>query len=58
MSFVQCYPQDIFLAIGALERGYGKVRKTFEFMMPLIENMEEDLRRQFFEKRKEHLASN
>jgi hypothetical protein len=46
------------LAIGALEWGYGKVRKTFEFMMPLIENMEEDLRRQFFEKRKEHLASN
>jgi hypothetical protein len=57
LSFVQCYPPNIFLAIGALEGGYFKVR-TFEFMAPLIENMEEDFRRQFFEKRKEHLPSN
>jgi hypothetical protein len=38
-----------------LEREYGKVRKVLEFVMPLIENMDEDFRRQFFEKRKEQL---
>ena len=31
---------------------YGKVRKVLELMMPLIENMDEDLKRQVFEKRK------
>ena len=40
-----------------LEREYRKVSKVVEFMMPLIENMDEDLRKQFFEKRKEHLIS-
>jgi hypothetical protein len=40
-----------------LEREYRKVSKVVEFMMPLIENMDEDLRKQLFEKRKEHLIS-
>ncbi len=38
-----------------LEQDYRKVSKVVEFMMPLIENMDEDFRRHFFEKRKEHL---
>lgn len=38
-----------------LEREYNKVRKALEFIMPLIENMDEDLRRQVFEKRKEEM---
>lgn len=41
-----------------LEREYRKVSKVVEFMMPLIENMDEDFRKQLFEKRKEHFASN
>jgi hypothetical protein len=36
-----------------LEREYGKVKKVVEFVMPLIENMDEDFRRKIFEKRKE-----
>ncbi len=40
-----------------LEREYGKVRKVLEFVMPLIENMDEDFRRQFFEKRKEQIIT-
>jgi len=39
----------------ALEQDYRKVSKIVEFMMPLIENMDEDFKRQFFEKRKEQL---
>jgi hypothetical protein len=39
-----------------LEQDYRKVSKVVEFMMPLIENMDADFRRQFFEKRKEHLV--
>jgi hypothetical protein len=35
-----------------LEREYGKVKKVVEFVMPLIENMDEDFRRKIFEKRK------
>jgi len=38
-----------------LERESGKVRKVLELMMPLIENMNEDFRRQFFEKRKDQI---
>jgi integrase/recombinase XerD len=41
--------------IEALEREYTKVKKVLEFMMPVIENMDEDLRKQVFEKRKEQL---
>lgn len=39
--------------VEALEQDYRKVSKVVESMMPLIENMDEDLRRQVFEKRKE-----
>ena len=35
-----------------LEREYGKVKKVVKFVMPLIENMDEDFRRKIFEKRK------
>jgi integrase len=42
----------------SLEREYDKVRKALEFIMPLIEDMDEDMRRKILEKRKEHLASN
>jgi hypothetical protein len=38
-----------------LEREYGKVRKVVEFVMPLIENMDEDFRRKIFEKTKEQI---
>jgi hypothetical protein len=31
-----------------LEREYSKVKKALEFIMPLIENMYEDLKRQVF----------
>lgn len=40
-----------------LEQDYRKVSKVVEFMMPLIENMDEDFRKQLFEKREEHLIS-
>lgn len=35
-----------------LEREYGKVRKALEFIMPLIDNMDDDFKRKIFEKRK------
>jgi len=41
-----------------LEREYRKVSKGVEFMTPLIENMDEDLRRQVFEKRRKQFNSN
>ena len=41
-----------------LEREYRKVSKVVEFVMPLIENMNEDFRKQFFEKRKEQAVMN
>jgi integrase/recombinase XerD len=41
--------------VESLEREYGKVKKVVEFMMPLLENMDEDCKRQFFEKRKEQI---
>jgi len=41
-----------------LEREYRKVSKVLEFMMPLLENMDEDFKRQFFEKRKEQIIGN
>jgi hypothetical protein len=44
--------RNLMEKVETLEREYGKVRKVLEFMMPLIENMDEDFRRQFFEKRK------
>jgi hypothetical protein len=34
------------------------VRKVVEFLMPLIENMSKDFRKQFFEKRKEQAVMN
>jgi hypothetical protein len=34
------------------------VRKVVEFLMPLIENMNKDFRKQFFEKRKEQAVMN
>jgi hypothetical protein len=40
-----------------MEREYSKVSKVVEFMMPLLENMDEDLRRQVFEKRKKELSA-
>ena len=40
-----------------LEREYKKVSKVVEFMMPLIENMDEDFRRRFFEKRREQIVT-
>ena len=38
-----------------LEQDYRKVSKVVEFMMPLIEDMDDDLKRSFFEKRKKEL---
>ena len=38
-----------------LEREYSKIKKVVEFVMPLIENMDEDFRRKIFEKRKEQI---
>ena len=40
-----------------LEREYGKVKKVLEFMMPLIENMDEDMRKKILEKRKEQMTT-
>jgi len=40
-----------------MEREYDKVRKALEFIIPLIEDMDEDLRRQVFEKRKKELSA-
>jgi hypothetical protein len=36
-----------------LDGEYRKVRKALEFVMPLLENMDEGLRKQILEKRKE-----
>lgn len=36
-----------------LEKEYGQVRKALEFIIPIIENMDENFKRQFFEKRME-----
>jgi len=41
----------------ALEPEYSKVIKVLEFVMPLIENMDEDLKRHVFEKRKEQIIT-
>jgi hypothetical protein len=35
-----------------LQREYNKVRKAFRFIMPVIEEMDEDLKRRIFERRK------
>jgi hypothetical protein len=40
-----------------LEREYTKIKSVIEFLMPLIENMDEDFRRQVFEKRKEQIIT-
>ncbi len=40
-----------------LEREYSKIKSVIEFLMPLIENMDGDLRRQVFEKRKERIMT-
>ncbi len=39
-----------------LEQDYRKVSKVVEFMMPLIENMDEELRKKILEKRKKELS--
>ncbi len=41
----------------SLEREYSKVRKVLEFIMPLIENMDDNFKRQILEKRKEQLLA-
>ena len=38
-----------------LEREYSKIKSVIEFLMPLIENMDEGLKKQVFEKRKEQI---
>lgn len=43
--------------MGMLEQNYRKVSKVVEFMMPLIEKMDEDLKRKILEKRKEELSA-
>jgi integrase len=40
-----------------IEREYSKVSKVVEFIMPMIENMDENFKRQFFEKRKNELTT-
>ncbi|RPJ04133.1 MAG: hypothetical protein EHM36_11225, partial [Deltaproteobacteria bacterium] len=40
----------------ALEQDYRKLSKVVEFMMPLLENMDEDLRNKILEKRKKELS--
>ena len=49
--------RNLMEEIERLEQEYGKLRKVLELMMPLIENMNEDFRRQFFEKRKEQIMT-
>ncbi len=39
-----------------LEREYRKVSKVVEFMMPLIEKMDEDFKKKLFEKRIKELS--
>ena len=39
-----------------LEREYRMIKKVMDYLMPLVENMDEDLRRQVFEKRKEQIS--
>ena len=41
----------------ALEREYGKVSKVVDFIMPLLDNMDEDLKKKLFEKRKERMLA-
>lgn len=43
--------------VETLEQEYRKVSKVVEFMMPLIENMDEDLRKKILEKRKKELSA-
>lgn len=43
--------------IETLEKEENKMKKVIEFMMPLIENMDEDFKRQVFEKRKEQVIT-
>jgi integrase/recombinase XerD len=47
--------RNLMEKVEMLEREYIKVKKVVEFIMPFIENMDEDFRKQFFEKRKEQL---
>ena len=47
--------RDLMEKMETLEREYSKVKKVVEFMMPFIENMDEEMRTRLFEKRKEHL---
>lgn len=41
----------------SLEREYDKVRKALEFIMPLIDHMDDNFRRQILEKRKQQLRT-
>jgi len=43
--------------VETLEQEYRKVSKVVEFMMPLIENTDEDMRRKILEKRKEQMTT-
>ena len=56
-SRLQKENRNLMEKVESLEREYGKVRKIVEFMMPLIENMDDDFKRQFFEKRKEQIMT-
>jgi len=40
-----------------LEREYSKIKNVMEFITPLIENMDEDLRKKIFENRKKELSA-
>ena len=40
-----------------LEREYNKVRKALGFIMPVIEEMDEDLKRRIFEGRKKEIIT-
>jgi integrase len=54
---IQKENRDLMEKMETLEREYGKVKKVVEFIMPLIENMDEDFRKQFFEKRKKQIIT-
>ena len=46
--------RNLMEKVETFEREYGKVKKVVEFMIPFLENMDEDFRRQMFEKRKKN----